>query len=94
MKKEKMNQTQSKSKSRHGRQLRAKTVVVQKPKILGWSTTDNDEIALRRWRGEIEPMSVQALEAAHPMLSSDDYLKPDCCPGIRNYNRCMANRIP
>ena len=65
-----MNQTPSKSKSRNGRQLRAKTVIAQKPKILGWNTTDNDEIALRRWRGEIEPMSVQALETAHPIFGA------------------------
>ena len=42
------------SKPRKNRQAHARSVIAQKPKILGWNTTNDDEIALRRWRGEIE----------------------------------------
>ncbi len=58
------------SKPRKNRQAYAHSVNAQKPKILGWNTTDADEIALRRWRGDIEPMSVQALETAHPIFGA------------------------
>ena len=61
-----MNKTQFKS--RNSRKTQSKSEISQKPKILGWNTTDEDEIALRRWRGEIESMTVQALETAHPVL--------------------------
>ncbi len=58
------------SKPRKSRQAHAHSVIAQKPKILGWNTTDDEEIALRRWRGEIESMSVQALETAHPIFGA------------------------
>ena len=38
----------SQSKSRTGRKAHAQSVIAQKPKILGWNTTDDDEIALPR----------------------------------------------
>ncbi len=58
------------SKPRKSRQVHAHSVIAQKPKILGWNTTDDDEIALRRWRGDIESMTVQALESVHPVFGA------------------------
>ncbi len=55
-----MNQTTTKS----------KPITAVKPKPLGWNTTDQDEIALRRWRGETEPMKVQALETKPPFFGT------------------------
>jgi len=49
---------------------KAKSVIAQKPKSLGWNTSDQDEIALRRWRGETEPMRVQSLESEHPVFGA------------------------
>jgi hypothetical protein len=36
--------------------------VLQKPPILGWKTSDSDEIELRRWRGRTEIARIDALE--------------------------------
>ncbi|MBV9287418.1 MAG: DEAD/DEAH box helicase [Hyphomicrobiales bacterium] len=36
--------------------------VLQKPQILGWKTSDSDEIELRRWRGRTEIGRIEALE--------------------------------
>jgi len=36
----------------------------------GWRTTDDDEIALRRWRGSTEIVAIEALEAEHPILGT------------------------
>ena len=36
--------------------------VLQKPPILGWKTSDSDEIELRRWRGRTEIAQIEALE--------------------------------
>ncbi len=65
-----MNKINSKLKAKKRRQRHAEAVMAAKPKPLGWNTTDDDEIALRRWRGEIETMSVQALEAGHPIFGA------------------------
>jgi superfamily II DNA or RNA helicase len=41
--------------------------VLDKPALLaGWNTSDDHEIALRRWRGTTEILSVKALESDHP----------------------------
>src|SRR5712691_5861803 len=36
----------------------------------GWLTSDDDEIALRRWRGRTEILSVKALEPDHPYFGT------------------------
>ena len=36
----------------------------------GWRTTDEDEIALRRWRGTTEIVAIEALESDHPMFGT------------------------
>ncbi len=36
--------------------------VLEKPQILGWKTSDSDEIELRRWRGRTEIPKIDALE--------------------------------
>ena len=46
------------SKPRKSRQAYAHSVIAQKPKILGWNTTDDDEIALRRWCGQTNFMKI------------------------------------
>jgi hypothetical protein len=37
--------------------------VLDRPALQGWRTTDEDEIALRRWRGRTEIFSIEALES-------------------------------
>ncbi|HEY7246204.1 MAG TPA: DEAD/DEAH box helicase [Xanthobacteraceae bacterium] len=39
--------------------------VLDRPAVLGWRTTDEDEIALRRWRGRTEIVAIAALEPEH-----------------------------
>ena len=36
----------------------------------GWNTTDDEEIALRRWRGTTEIVAIEALEADHPVFGT------------------------
>jgi hypothetical protein len=36
--------------------------ILGKPPLLGWKTSDDDEIALRRWRGRTEIQKVESLE--------------------------------
>src|SRR5215469_18075173 len=36
--------------------------VLDKPQVLGWKTSDTDEIALRQWRGRTEIAKIEALE--------------------------------
>ncbi|MBO0757528.1 MAG: hypothetical protein J2P54_16890, partial [Bradyrhizobiaceae bacterium] len=36
--------------------------VLEKPQVLGWKTSDTDEIELRRWRGRTEISKIEALE--------------------------------
>jgi hypothetical protein len=36
--------------------------VLEKPEILGWKSSDADEIELRRWRGRTEIAEIEALE--------------------------------
>src|SRR5271166_4911981 len=36
--------------------------VLEKPQILGWKTSDDDEIRLRQWRGQADLAKIEALE--------------------------------
>jgi hypothetical protein len=36
--------------------------VLEKPLVLGWQTSDADEIQIRRWRGRTETVKIEALE--------------------------------
>src|ERR1700724_153333 len=56
-----------KSGRRHARKARA---VLDRPVVQGWRTTDEDEIALRRWRGRTEIVAIEALESEHPIFGT------------------------
>ena len=46
-----------------GRARKSKAAaVLERSPVLGWLTSDEDEIALRRWRGRTEGIEVVALE--------------------------------
>ena len=36
--------------------------VLEKPQLLGWNTSDADEIQIRQWRGRAEIAKVEALD--------------------------------
>ena len=42
------------------------SAVLARPPLLGWRTTDEDEIALRRWRARTEILAVEPIEPAQP----------------------------
>lgn len=49
---------------------RARTVLEQPTAPLGWDTSDEHEIELRRWRGRTEITTVEAMEPGHPMFGT------------------------
>jgi superfamily II DNA or RNA helicase len=49
---------------------KARAVLDRPPAAEGWRTTDEDEIALRRWRGSTEIVGIEALEAEHPIFGT------------------------
>ncbi len=51
------------------RRARARKVL-ERPQPAGWRTSDEDEIALRRWRGQTEILAVEALEPVHPLFGT------------------------
>jgi hypothetical protein len=51
------------------RRRKAKAVL-DRPAPPGWLTSDDDEIALRRWRGRTEVLSVTAIEPDHPYFGT------------------------
>jgi SNF2-related domain len=54
-----------------GKRGRARAVLGRPPPgPQGWRTTDDDEIALRRWRGSTEIVAIEALEAEHPIFGT------------------------
>ena len=57
---------------RHGasKTARARAVLDRPPQAQGWSTTDEDEIALRRWRGRTEITATEALEPKQPIFGT------------------------
>src|SRR5438552_8679392 len=46
----------------------ARTVLDRPPPLQGWRTTDEDEVALRRWRGRTEIVAIEALESKQPFF--------------------------
>jgi SNF2-related domain/Helicase conserved C-terminal domain len=44
--------------------------VLQKPQLLGWNSSDEDEIARRRLRGQIEITGIEALEKHQPLFGT------------------------
>ena len=46
------------------------SAVLERPPLLGWRTTDEDEIALRRWRGRTEIFAVEPIEPAQPVFGT------------------------
>src|SRR5437667_10311486 len=58
--------------SKAGRKARgqrmARTVLDRPPPLQGWRTTDEDEVALRRWRGRTEIVAIEALESKQPFF--------------------------
>lgn len=54
---------------RHRRKSKTRArKVLERPQPAGWQTSDDDEIALRRWRGQTEIVSVEALEPDIPFF--------------------------
>ena len=49
---------------------KARAVLDRPPPPQGWRTTDDDEIALRRWRGRTEIVAIEALEPGQPFFSA------------------------
>jgi SNF2-related domain/Helicase conserved C-terminal domain len=48
----------------------ADRVLDRPPPLQGWRTTDEDEIALRRWRGRTDVLSIEKLEPAQPFFGT------------------------
>src|SRR5258707_1143122 len=48
----------------------ARAVLDRPPPAQGWRTTDEDEIALRRWRGCTEIVAIEELEQAYPFFGT------------------------
>ena len=49
---------------------KARTVLKRPPPLQGWRTTDDDEIALRRWRGRTEIVAIEAEGPEHPFFGT------------------------
>ncbi len=49
---------------------KAKAVLDKPAMPSGWDTSDDQEIALRRWRGTTEILSIKALESGHPYFGA------------------------
>jgi hypothetical protein len=52
------------------RTARARAVLDRPPQSQGWNTTDEEEIALRRWRGRTEITAIEALEPRQPIFGA------------------------
>jgi hypothetical protein len=48
----------------------ARAVLDRPAPAQGWLTTDEDEIAIRRWRGRTEIIEIEALESDHPYFGT------------------------
>jgi superfamily II DNA or RNA helicase len=49
---------------------KARSVLDRPPPLQGWRTTDDDEIALRRWRGRTEIIAIEAQEPEYPFFGT------------------------
>src|ERR1700732_1475846 len=49
---------------------KARAVLDRPAPAQGWLTTDEDEIAIRRWRGRTEIIDIEALESDHPFFGT------------------------
>ncbi|MGD0292137.1 MAG: SNF2-related protein, partial [Candidatus Binataceae bacterium] len=57
--------------ARKGRwRRRARAALDRPPSLQGWRTTDEDEVALRRWRGRTEIVTIEALESKQPFFGT------------------------
>jgi hypothetical protein len=56
--------------SKKPRSARKARAVLDKPPQQGWRTTDEDEIALRRWRGRTEIVAIEPLEREQPLFGT------------------------
>ncbi len=52
------------------KKARARAAPARPPHAQGWNTTDEDEIALRRWRGRTEITSLEALDPKQPIFGT------------------------
>jgi hypothetical protein len=50
--------------------LKRRAVSDRPPPLQGWRTTDEDEVALRRWRGRTEISAIEALEPRQPFFGT------------------------
>jgi superfamily II DNA or RNA helicase len=57
-------------KRKASRKGRARAVLDRPPVPQGWRTTDDEEIALRRWRGRTEIVAIEALEPEQPIFGT------------------------
>lgn len=48
----------------------AQRVINRPPSFVGWRTSDEEEIARRRWRGRTEVLAVEALDSADPFFGA------------------------
>ena len=46
------------------------SAVLDRPPLTGWRTSDEDEIALRRWRGITEIVAIEPLEPNEPVFGT------------------------
>ena len=53
-----------------GKTARARAVLDRPPQSQGWNTTDEEEIALRRWRGRTEVTAFEVLEPKQPIFGT------------------------
>src|SRR5712691_12681778 len=56
--------------ARKPRVARKARAVLDRPPLQGWLTSDEDEVALRRWRGSTEIVAIEALEPEHPFFGT------------------------
>ena len=53
-----------------GKKGSARTVLERPPQPQGWNTTDEDEVAVRRWRGSTEISEIEAVDSRHPVFGT------------------------
>ena len=92
------------SRKKPGKRVRkiATTAVLERSPVLGWRTSDEDEIALRRWRGRTEVQGVVALDPDRGFFgefrvrsaSQSDYeVEIRSLDGLTNSCGCIDHRV-